>query len=324
MRSIADEAKDDRDPEDRDTLEQLLAYKPQPPKWLSPKKVKNHHATAVIMLSDLHLDEVVDPDEVFGVNAYNREIALIRLRATFDKAIDLCRDYLSGVIYDGCVVNFGGDVFTGILHDLPQFNDGKGNLESVTYWLDPLAAGIGQLADFFGKVFVPVVPGNHGRLSLKPRTKGRAEDNIDWLIGWMLKEHFKGDDRITFELTKGTDVQYRVYDTTFQLTHGDQATGGSGIGGIWPPIMRLNAKKSMKMAGFGQPYDVLLMGHWHQLRFGGEFVVNGSLVGLSEYSNIGNFPHEPPKQALFTVTPENGVSFQVPILPQNPKREGWG
>ena len=41
--------------------------------------------TPWLMLSDLHLDEVVAPAEIGYANAYNRKIAERRLQATFTK-----------------------------------------------------------------------------------------------------------------------------------------------------------------------------------------------------------------------------------------------
>src|SRR5690606_5094470 len=59
----------------------------KPPAWSQPPKKKSgHSAIPSLMLSDLHLDEVVNPSEVEGLNAYNREIAELRLEKTFTKA----------------------------------------------------------------------------------------------------------------------------------------------------------------------------------------------------------------------------------------------
>ncbi len=48
-------------------------------------------------LTDTHFDEVVRPEEILGLNAYNREIALIRFRKWTEKVITLPRDYFAGV-----------------------------------------------------------------------------------------------------------------------------------------------------------------------------------------------------------------------------------
>ena len=295
-----------------------------PPRWLqSPSKRGRHNATPFLMLSDLHLDEVVDPDEVGGVNKYDREIARLRLGETARKFVKVCRDYWTGIDYDGAVVCLGGDIFSGDIHDeLTQTNEDT-MLGSLDYWIDEVAAALQLIVDEFGKVHVPVVVGNHGRTTRKPRSKLRARDNFDWFLGRALARMFRDDDRITFDVSDSADCPIKVYGHTVMLTHGDQASGGAGIGGIWPPIMRLDARKRQRYEAVGQGYDLLIMGHWHQLVYGKNFIVNGSLKGMDEYAAINNFGYEPPAQAAWLMTPEHGRTWTAPILPMNLDAEGW-
>jgi predicted phosphodiesterase len=172
-------------------------------------------------------------------------------------------------------------------------------------------------------VSVPVVVGNHGRRSRKPRSKFRARDNFDWFTGHLLARTFAKDSRVTFDVAESADTFVQSYDYRVCLTHGDQASGGAGIGGIWPPLMRLDARKRQRNAAVNQPYDLLVMGHWHQLVFGPSFIVNGSLKGYDEYAYTSNFGYEDPQQALWLMTPERGKTWTAPITPANRKREGW-
>jgi hypothetical protein len=43
----------------------------------------------------------------------------------------------------------------------------------------------------------------------------------------------------------------------------------------------------------------MIMGHWHQLKFFGNIIVNGSVSGLDEYAFLNNFGYEPPRQAFW-------------------------
>lgn len=112
------------------------------PDWLMPaRKSEGNVATVNLMLSDLHLDEVVKKETVRGVNAYNRRIAEQRLQRTFEKAISLPRDYMAGLKYEGIVVHMAGDTFSGDIHEeLARTNEAT-PLESVLYWIDPFVAG---------------------------------------------------------------------------------------------------------------------------------------------------------------------------------------
>jgi hypothetical protein len=134
---------------------------------------------------------------------------------------------------------------------------------------------------------------------------------------------FRSDGRVTFDIPDAPDALVKSYGQTVLVTHGDQTSGGAGIGGIWPPIMRLDARKSQRQAAVDQPYDLMVMGHWHQLVFGPKFIVNGSLKGYDEYAYTSNFGFEVPQQALWLMTPENGITWRAPVLCQDREAEGW-
>lgn len=309
---------------DADTYEKVTEASKRalsPPTWLKPKKRNAAHVgTVCTVLSDCHFDEVVNPSEIDGRNAYDRDIATQRLERFFTNTVKVSRDYLQGVDFDGAVLFLGGDLVSGTIHEeITQSNEAYAP-ETALHWADPLAAGIALLADEFGKVHVPCVSGNHGRLTRKPRSKGRTRDNWDWLIAQLLAKHFASDERVTFQIPDATDALVQVYDTTFLLTHGDQVGGGGGIGGIWPPIMRMVAKKRTRW-----DFDTLVCGHWHQLIQAPEqgLIVNGSLKGFDEYAAVSAFAPERAQQALWVTTPEHGVTFQAPILVADRAEEGW-
>jgi len=295
-----------------------------PPKWLTqPRTSRTNRATLMLLLSDTHFDEVVNPDEIGGLNAYSRRIAEQRLEAWAHNSIKIARHYLAGVTYDGVCVMLGGDIFSGDIHEeLAQTNEDT-ILGSLLHWSEQLAAAITLHADEFGKVHVAAVPGNHGRLSRKPRAKLRARTNMDWLLARMLERHFTGDKRVTFQVGDDADCLIEVYGRGHLLTHGDQVNGGGGIGGIWPPIMRMRARKMQRAMQTGRPFDTMWCGHWHQLIQTPSLVVNGSLKGTDEYAWLNNFGHEPPQQALAVVTPEHGVTMQAPVFVQDRKKERW-
>ena len=296
----------------------------EPPTWLTaPKKATKHRATPWLLLSDLHLDEVVQPLEVLGMNAYSRKIAEMRLANVFTGSTKVLRDYWTGITYDGIVCPLMGDIYSGDIHEeLTQTNEDT-LLGSIIHWVDHLAAGISLLGDEFGKVHVPVVVGNHSRRTRKPRSKFRARDNFDWFTGKLLQKMFQNDKRITFDVSESPDTIVTTYGHRVMVTHGDQASGGNGIGGAFMPVMRLDAKKRARQAAVNQQFDLMVLGHWHTLMFAPNFVVNGTTKGYDEYAFTSNFGYEAPSQALFLMTPEHGKTFTTPIFCADRKKEGW-
>ncbi len=290
-----------------------------PPKWAVPAKPNRHEAVLTAVLSDLHLDEVVTASEIGGHNAYDRYIAGLRLRRWTDALIEQATTYVANVDVKGVVVMWGGDFLSGDLHDLAESNEDH-IPGTLVYWAEQLAASMRTLADALGPVHCPVVVGNHGRRTRKPRTKGRARDNYDWLLAHMVAAHLAGGD-VTFSIGDDPDAWVPVYRTEYLLTHGDQVQGGGGIGGVWPPIMRMLARKRQR---YGKDFTAV-MGHWHQLIMapGQGLVVNGSLKGYDEFAAVSNFPPERPQQAAWLTTPENGPTLQMPIFCDDRKAEGW-
>jgi len=294
-----------------------------PPKWTAPEKPKKSAATLVLMLSDLHFDEVVNPDEVDGLNAYSRTIAELRLKKWGENVVKLARHYLSGVTYDGVVVLLGGDMFSGDIHEELSETNEEPIMASLLFWSERLAAALDLLATEFKKVHVVSVVGNHGRTSRKPRAKLRVRTNYDWLLSQLLLRHFHKDKRMTFQIPESADALINIYGQGHLLTHGDQASGGGGIGGIYPPIMRLRARKAQRYLATYGSFQTLWLGHWHQYISTPSLIINGSLKGYDEYAYLNSFAFEVPQQALALVAPDKGITFQAPVFVQDRKKEGW-
>ena len=293
------------------------------PRWLSPRKRSStkKHAVAVGFLSDDHFDEVVDPAELSGYNAYNREIATLRLRHYADDIIKITQHYWAGIEYEGFCLIGGGDIFNGTIHDeLDRTNDGKGPYESLEYWTPQIIALILMLADVFGHVYIPWTVGNHGRWRQgKWGHKRRVVENLDWALGMRLQAHFANDDRVQFFVPEDTDVPFNVYDVRFLLNHG-QTSGGFGVGGIFPPIFRLLAGLRKRWE-----FDVATLGHWHQDVFAPNqgLIINPTLKGYDEFSRDMKFQPEEPAQGLWLVSPEHGITWHTPVYVTDRKAEGW-
>lgn len=312
--------------------DEALKLRPQP-KWLrhSPGHTSGT-AALVAFLSDVHAGEIVRPEEMGGVNAYNLRIADLRLKRFFDRIITLSRDYFAGVTYTGIVLNLGGDLVSGDIHDeLEQTNELS--VLDTTLWLAPrILAGIAALAEVFPSVHVVSQPGNHGRDSKLPRFKGRSAHNADTHIARMVAMYWSqqnpSSSSVTFDIPESYDADFRLFGTRFTAEHGENLQknnpGTSEIGSLGP-VKRGSLRKARAKLEQGQPFDVMLVAHFHQLVYAPSqgFVMNGSLKGYDEYAKGLNLKPEPPQQALFVVTPEHGPTMHAPILVMDRKAEGW-
>ena len=303
----------------RKTVFKLHNRTAKPPKWLR-KNSPAHGAPGVptLFLSDLHWGEVVNPDEVSGLNKYDRSIAKARLKSTIESTIDLCTNHMVNPKYPGIVLCLGGDMISGHIHEeLTETNDGT-NIEHVLELFDHLTWAIDSLADVFGKVFVPCAFGNHGRMFRQYRHKQAAATSFDWMLYTMLEKHYTNakDKRVQFQINYGFDSYYKIYDVNYLLTHGDRlgVKGGSGVVGMLGPISRGVAKVKAEYATHKKPIDYVIMGHWHQYLSLKGIIVNGSLKGYDEYAMSNRFSYEEPRQALWFTHPKYGITFQLPVI----------
>lgn len=288
----------------------------QPPQWLSKVPSNSTHTAGVptLFASDWHWGEMVSASEIGGVNEYNLKIGQERARTFITVAIDLLRNHIKGGKYPGVVFILGGDMLSGDIHEELQQTNEIETMPALLNLLGVLSWSITALADEFGKVFVPCVTGNHGRTSRKPRAKRRNHTNYDWLLYQLLSARFQGDSRVTFLIPEGPDAYYRIYNTRYLLTHGDQFRGGDGMIGALGPISRGDKKKRSRNVQTDKSFDVMLLGHWHQYIHLGRFIVNGTLKGYDEYADQNNFDVEPAQQAMWITHPDRGITFRMPIF----------
>lgn len=286
------------------------------PKWcaVDAPSDRQHHATAVLMLSDLHLDERVDLHEMDGINEYNRAIAERRLHRIAEGLVKLLQRYVSGVELDGLVLAVLGDILTGWIHaELERTNEAP-IMDSIVYWVPILASMIEWIADQLDvPVHVPAVDGNHDRLYGKPHHKQRAITACSWVIYNWLADKFEGDDRVTFGLTTAAEQIVPVYNTRLMLSHGDSFRSQGGVGGLYPSLLKWLLRRHQQYTQTKSDFDYALIGHWHSTLYGQDFFVNGSLKGYDEYAKALGFVFERPQQTLFLVTPERGVVQRLPV-----------
>ena len=293
----------------------LAARPPRIAPWVGGHGIK--HGTRggpLLMLSDVHYGETINPDEVAGVNEYNRTIAKRRIKRLVDTTIDLCFNHMgrANVAYPGIVVCLGGDLVGGDIHEELMATNDRTPQQAVNELTDILGSAIETLATKFGRIVVPSVVGNHGRTTKRSRMKGRVFHNYDWSIACNLEREFRRDKKhIQILSSNEADYFFEMFGHRFLLTHGDDlgTHGGDGIIGALGPIMRGRMKISNSQAELGRDFDTLLIGHYHQYIALDGLICNNSIKGYDEYANIKlRAKYKRPSQALTFVHPEHGIT----------------
>ena len=283
-----------------------------------------HHAIVMAQLTDWHLDEVVEPDEVEYLNAYNADIAMIRMKRWVEKVATLPREYVKGITIDGLVIPATGDLFTGEIHaELKESNERR-ILESLLFWQAPVMAALRTLEREYPAVAVHAVVGNHGRLAQKSVFKGRVYDNVEWLFWSTIRDRLADlGSTITVNVATSMDLNVPVYGRNYLLTHGDQFKGGTGISGAFAPLSLGSHRKGKRQSMAGLPMETMVIGHLHQLINIPGVIMGGTMKGIDEFAFGINVPPAEASQALWITTPERAQTIWMPVYLQSRTDEGW-
>ena len=139
-----------------------------PPKKLKPfkytKKSKNA-AVPVMMASDWHVEETVDPATVNNRNKFDPSIAEIRAQRFFVGQTWMINQCHQGWDIKEAVLWLGGDMISGYIHEELQESNAMSPTEALLFCQNILANGIHYLLKHAGiqRLQVPCSFGNHGR-----------------------------------------------------------------------------------------------------------------------------------------------------------------
>jgi hypothetical protein len=271
-----------------------------------------------LMLSDWHWGEVVDPDQIEGLNEFNLEIANRRADRVFSTTLQLLHQRQSGQTYDGMAVLLGGDMFSGNIHEELRITNDAPIHDCLLSLAEKLAQNLVVMAKEFPWLYVAGVVGNHGRIDRKPTAKFAVKDNYDWLLYNMVAMLVRGrlGDKcnVEFDISTALDLPFNLYSTRYLLTHGDQIGGGGGVGGFWPAMMKVAHRKQQRAVKSGAGgFDYMVCGHFHKYGNVANVIVNGSLKGYDEWVYKMNFEWERAQQALWVTHPEYGITGHLPV-----------
>jgi hypothetical protein len=205
---------------------------------IKPLRSSNQsEATALVVLSDTHCDEVVNPNTVQGRNKYNPEIAQKRMERFFQLVVRLTTKERQDVAIDNLVICFLGDFISGVIHEELLENTAMRPMEAIRFVQGMLHSGLNFIKTHgkFRKIVVICKDGNHGRITHKIRTTTRTGNSLEWLmyhtlaalhpdIEWVIEDSY-----LTY---------FMVYGTKLRLHHGDWVKSAGGVGGLYPAMLR--------------------------------------------------------------------------------------
>ena len=269
---------------------------------------KQRQGVPVMLCSDWHVEEPVDPKTVNGANEYSLAIAD---RCIGDLA-DAYEWFLRDSRYD-CrtgVVWLGGDLFSGYIHEELQEGNFLSPVQAVLWLQDRIERMLRRIAatTTLERIVVVCNDGNHGRLTHKIRVSTRTANSLEYLMYCNLAVRLADDPRFEFQVAESDWAFLEVYGRTLAFTHGDSFQYGGGVGGMSIPIRRGTSRQFQ-----GRNIHYVSMGHFHQRQDFGDIGVNGSMIGFSPYAQRIHAAPEKRQQSWFLVDSEHGKCLSAPV-----------
>jgi len=267
-------------------------------------------SVGIVLCSDWHVMEAVDPDTVNGKNRFNPEVCRARVGALTAKIHLMLKIHRVATKIDDLVLALMGDFINNMIHDDAKESNHGSPTEEVEFAYGLIRAVIDSLLEdkLLKRITVPCVVGNHGRDTMKPRASTAWKRSYEWLIYSFLASHYAGEKRIHFVLSKSAHVVQEVYGRKIRFHHGDMIRYGGGVGGLTVP-----ANKAINEWNKSEHVWMDCFGHYHRFFFGGNFVANGSLVGFNAYALQIKASAEPPQQVFFLVEKDHGLTGIHPL-----------
>jgi hypothetical protein len=285
--------------------------KSRPIKALRPKSVSE--SVAVALASDWHVEEIVPKETVQGLNSYNPEIAEKRARMYWERVLRLVNMNRQHTKIETLIQWLGGDFITGHIHDEMKETTAMSPLEAIDFAARLLRTGLEFLLEHgkFKKIVCPTSFGNHGRLTKKPYSTKAAEHNVEWFMYRQLIQHFKGEERLEFRVTKSRmNEDMVVFGRRLRFHHGEDLKFQGGLQGVYGRLHKAHQAWNQTT-----PCYMTSVGHWHQAKaFQDLGMMNGSLIGYSAYSQMLQAQFEPPRQMMCLIEKDHGMTMAAPVF----------
>lgn len=277
--------------------------------WEAERKKKPGPHSAIVLASDWHFEEVVQADQVHNLNAYNPQIAEARVKHFFSKTAEYWDRYTAGA--EEMIFAVLGDMITGFIHEELEETNSMPPTDAALMVRDLILDGIQFLKKNTNakRIVVPCCFGNHSRTTKKTRVKTGWRHSFEYGIYNHMARTLEKEKRVRVITTRGRSIILDSHGRKVRFHHGDDVRYGGGVGGITIPLNK-------KIAGWNRsiPVDLDCLGHFHSFTFGGNFLVNGSLIGMSEYGLSLGVGMEPPTQAFAVFDGRHGVRTIAKII----------
>lgn len=289
----------------------LQNVKPQITDILPKVSSGKSESAAVLCWSDWHIEERVYPEQVSNKNEYNLKVADERFRRLLHGGMSWYKIASRDTTIKTIVLALLGDFITGSIHeDLAEGNQ-LAPADAIHKAYSMIVSGIKFMLENTDKSVSFVIPchsGNHGRMTKEQRIATEAGNSLEYFMYLMLQDFFQTEKRIRFIVQPGYHSYIRFFEGIFdaRFHHGHQINYQGGIGGVTIPV-----NKAISQWNKAMPVQLDVFAHFHQKFDGGNFILNGSMIGYNAYAVSIKAGFEMPAQTFFLVNREYAAKTMV-------------
>ncbi len=292
-------------------LDSHAANEPPRDRRIETRTGSGDEVVPVLMLSDVHAYERVDPRTINHINEYNPDICTARTHNVVRNALTLiAKTRKGGNPVKSMVLWLGGDFINGFIHEEYLVQNFGSPVEELIFAQNLLREVIDTILNDAGLEDIRVVCnyGNHGRSTMKMYSSG-ASTSYEWMLYHFLKQQYAGEERLHWTIADGYMAYQDVLGTRLCFHHGDAVRYGGGVGGLWIPLKKKIMAWAQQTPRSVRPFHVL--GHFHQLLYDPKHgAVNGSIIGYNAYAQKLGCEMEPPQQGMFYICEESHQPVQ--------------
>jgi hypothetical protein len=309
----------DRQRERADGMASLATVKPAKRKAPTTRKqTAKNAATALLMLSDIHCEERVDPATVNGENDYSLDVCDRRVNEVEERFLACLEHERQIADIDRVLVWLGGDFVTGHIHpdcvEVAQLSP-----MNATRWIAARLRGLlDRVAGNAGEVIVCTNAGNHGRSTEKQRIATELEHSWEQMMFHTLAAEERNAN-VHWNVAGGHLGYVEIDGFTIRHTHGHSIRYAGGVLGLALP-----ASKAIAAWDAHRRADLTIFGHYHQWAWlrGARYISNGSVIGHSPYGTFVKVSPERPCQGLAVIDhSRNEVTRAYPLFCDRDLRE---
>lgn len=267
-------------------------------------------STAVVLLSDFHVEEKVKLSETSGLNRYSLAIAEQRADDLFKVLVRLIGIEQQNTPIPRLVMWLGGDFITGNIHDEFLESCAVPPVEAAVIATGFLQSGIDHVLEHtLVDLVIPCSVGNHSRIG-KPHYSNELGNSLELFLYRQLERLYEDNSRVKFIIEDAYHTYVKVYDVMLRFHHGHSVRYAGGVGGLTIPL-----NKAIAQWNRARTADIDCMGHWHTFFDQGNAIVNGSLIGYNAFALRNKFSYERPAQAFFVINQRlNAKIVMRPLL----------